>query len=156
MPDLLALGIAFVVAIIVATVIVRLSLRPKKEKAPPAPPAPPPVRYKATLYNNGEVVHTMRATQGSASESGVWLVAEGANQYTIMCGTFILEPIDAPPNAPRTPQSKFKVTLYDAGMIIREWYVNQASASKSGVWMLAEGAKEYTIVGGTLLLEPLT
>ena len=38
----------------------------------------------------------------------------------------------------------------------REWYATQVSTSKSGVYVLPEGATDYTVVGGTFLVEPLT
>lgn len=132
-----------------------LFLRPRRQGEEAAPP-PPPVRYKATLYNNGAPVRTLRALSGTPSDSGLYVHVEGDQNYTVMGGCFILEPIGAAETAPRTPQSKYKATLYDAGNIIREWYVVQATPSKSGLYLLPEGATEYTVIGGTFLLEPLT
>jgi len=147
--------IAIAAGILAIIGIVALIARPRKS-GETAPPPPPPLRYKATLYNNGDVVRTFRATQGSPSESGLYVLAEGDQQYTVMGGCFVLEPIDAPATAPRTPASKYKVTLYDAGNIIREWYATQSSPSKSGLYLLPGGAKDYTVIGGTFLVEPLT
>lgn len=147
--------IAIICGILAIIGIVALIARPRRN-VEQAPPPPPPVRYKATLYNNGVPVRTFRGLSGSPSESGLYVHVEGDQHYTVMGGCFILEPIDAATASPRTPKSKYKVTLYDAGNIIREWYVEQASPSKSGLYLLPEGAKEYTIVGGTFLMEPLT
>lgn len=149
--------IAIVAGVIAIIAIVAFIARPRGAKEQ-APPPPPPVRYKATLYNNGEVVRTMRATYASASESGCYVVAEGEpeHKYTIMGGCFVIESVEAPVNTPRTPASKYKVTLYDGGQVIREWYAAYASASKSGLYLQTEGATDYTIIGGTFLVEPLT
>jgi hypothetical protein len=145
-----------IICAVLATIgIVALIARPRRN-VEQAPPPPPPVRYKATLYNNGVPVRTFRALSASASESGLHVHLEGEQLYTVMAGCYILEPVDAAPTAPRTPHSKYKATLYDAGNIIREWYVVQASPAKSGLYLLPEGAKEYTVIGGTFLLEPLT
>jgi hypothetical protein len=147
--------IAIICGILAIIGIVALIARPRRT-GEQAPPPPPPVRYTATLYNNGEVVKTIRAISGSPSESGLYVHAEGDQHYTVMGGCFILEPIGAAATTPRTANSKYKVTLFEAGNIIREWYVTQASPSKSGLYLLPEDAKEYTVIGGTFLMEPLT
>ena len=82
--------LVFLIAAIVAFIVVRLILR-SGNKGKTA--HPPPIRYKATLYNNGEIVKTIRATQGSASASGVWMLAEGAKEHTVGGGTLLIEPL---------------------------------------------------------------
>jgi len=147
--------IAIIVGILAIIGIVALIARPRN-RGEQAPPPPPPVRYNATLYNNGEPVRTVKALSGSPSESGLYVHVEGDQHYTVMGGCFILEPVGAAATSPRTPQSKYKVTLYDAGKVIPEWYVVNASPSKSGLYLQPEGAGEYTVIGGTFLMEPLT
>lgn len=154
MPDPTLLAIAASILAIIGIVALLVVRRGKNTDEAPTPP--PPVRYKVALYNNGEVVRSIRAVYASPSESGLYVQAEGDQNYTILGGCFVMEPIDAPATAPRTPASKYKVTLYDAGKIIREWYATYTSPSKSGLYLQPEGATDYTVIGGTFLVEPIT
>ncbi len=141
------------VAVIALVVIIVNSRKPTREEAPPPPP---PVTRKVTLYNNGSPIASLRATTAYSSESGGYAYVEGnPEHYTIFGGTFVIEPIDAPDTAPRQPDSKFKVTLYDGGGVIREWYALSAYSSKSGAYLYTKEGEEYTCLGGTFLVEPL-
>lgn len=141
------------VAVIIVIVVIGKSRKPAADEAPPAPP---PITHKVTLFNNGEVVKAIRATHAYASEGGGLAYGEGDQQYTMFGGCYVVERIDSPATAPRVPESKFRVTLYDGGKIVREWYASSAYGIKGGALLYATGTKHYTMIGGTYLVEPIT
>ncbi len=152
MSGIAMLGIAAAIAVVIVLIVVIVNRKPAVEEAPPPPP---PVTHKVTLYNNGEIVKTIRATYAYASESGGYACADGDQQNTMFGGCFVIEPIDSGATAPRMPESKFKVTLFDGGKVVREWYANYAYASKGGAYLQAAGAEQNTMIGGCFLVEPI-
>ena len=154
MTGLAMLGIAAAIAAVIVLIVVIVNNR--KPSVEEAPTPPPPVTHKVTLYNNGEIVKTIRATYAYASEGGGYACAEGDQQYTMFGGCYVIEPIDSSSTAPRVAESKYKVTLYDGGKVVREWYANYAYGSKGGAYLQSDGATHYTMIGGTFLVEPIT
>ena len=152
MSDAIVLGYVALAVLAVGSLAYVMFFRKPKEKAPPPPP---PVAFKVSVYNDGEVVHNIRAIHASVYEGAGYATAEGATQNQFFGGCFVIEPIDSPAAAPQTANSKFKVTLFDGGKKIREWYCIHASSYKGTGYFTTEGATVNTMVAGSFLIEPL-
>jgi hypothetical protein len=125
-----------ILAIIFVSIIAAIiTLQPSKEKAIPAPP---PVTHQVTLYSNGEVMKTIRATYADTTEGYGYARSEDANDETCFGGCFVIEEIDKPQTTLPTRSSKFKVTLFDGGKIVREWSAAYAYGTEGIAYLDAE------------------
>jgi len=128
-------------------------LRPKRERVEAAPP--PPRQYEVTLYSGGEAVKSFYSAQISSGDAKGYAVAEGHTEWSTFGGSFVVEPKGSAKTATRTPASKYKVTLFSGNKAVREWFAPQTSSGTGKIYVMPEGADDWTIIGGTFLVEPL-
>ncbi len=147
---LIAIGAGVIAIAIIVFLITRR--RQPVEAAPP----PPPKEYEVTLYSGGQVAKTFTSTRISTGDGKGYAVELGNNEYSIFGGNYVIEPKGSAKNPLRTPGSKYVVRLYSGGISVRTWYAVRTSTGNGKVYVLPEGADEYTIIGGTYLVEPTT
>ncbi len=140
---------------IVAIAVVVYLLTRRRQPVEEAPP-PPPREYEVTLYSGGEVAKTFTSSRISTGDGKGYAVELGNVEYSIFGGNYVIEPKGSAKNPLRTPGSKYVVRLYSGGKAVREWYAVRTSTGNGKVYVLPEGADEYTIIGGTYLVEPTT
>ena len=112
-------------------------------------------RAIASAPGAAEKFYSLAETHWRAGDAKGYAVAEGHTEWSTFGGSFVVEPKGSAKTATRTPASKYKVTLFSGNKVVREWFAPQTSSGTGKIYVMPEGADDWTIIGGTFLVEPL-
>lgn len=154
MPQAYSVALALAVIIIVLAVALYTTLRVRTEGDGEQKTKAPPLKYRVTIFDSGEQTKSFLASQVSSAEGRGFARQPGHKDWSLFSGTYVIEPEKSDTETPRTSACKWHVQLFCGNKVVREWYATRVSSGEAKLFVLPEGATEWTIVGGTFFAEP--